>query len=157
LAALLRLRLLPLWSAAADANGALAQLAQEPPGWLQALPIDPAADRGGTGCWAERLGAWRQAVVLLVPAAQVGEGPDRAYSAVLQREAVPLLGLVQLGGTWCPEHRRSDGLGWLGWLPEGVGAAGSAEELAAQALALQLMRRWSISAARAAGPAHPAA
>ena len=157
LADLLQLRRLPLCPASAAANTVLAALAQEQPGWLLPLQADPAADREGEGCWVERLAAWRQPVLLLVPAAQVGAGPDRAYSAVMHQEAAPLLGLVQLAGAWQPERRRSDGLSWLGWLPESDGPAGSAEDLALQELRLQLRRCWGVIAARASAPAHPPA
>jgi hypothetical protein len=157
LAALLQLRLLPLCGGAEEADRCLAQLALEPQGWLLPLGLDPAADLEWGGCWAERLGAWRQPVLLLVPVRLVEQGPARAYSALLQREAVPLLGLVQLGGPWRPERRRCDGLPWLGWLPALDGAPGDANEQACEALRLQLMKRWSLSAARAAAPAHPAA
>jgi hypothetical protein len=157
LAQLLRLRLLPLCGACADPDACLQGLDQEPPGWLLPLAPDPAAELDAGGCWAERLAAWRQPLLLLVPAVLAEAGPARVFSAWLQQERVPLLGLVQLGGPWLPERRRRDGLAWLGWLPQGDVAPGSDEDEALAALRLKLISRWSLSGARAAAPAHPVA
>mgnify|MGYP000185573420 CR=1 FL=1 len=123
----------------------LASLAEQGPG-LVPLPLDPGLVLQGFGHWAEALGAWRQPVLLLVPpAASAGAaaGAARAYHALLQAAGVPLLGLVQVQGTWQPEQRRCDGLPWLGWLaPEGDPEPHVALRAAATA-------RWrAVSAAR---------
>ena len=157
LAQLLQVRLLPPCGADADPDGCLAGLDQAPAGWLLPLVPDPAAELAAGGCWAERLAAWRQPLLLLLPAELAEAGPARVFSAWLQQERVPLLGLVQLGGPWLPERRRRDGLAWLGWLPQGDAAPGSDADEALMALRLQLINRWSLSGARAAAPAHPVA
>ena len=54
--------------------------------------------------------------MLLIPAAAAATGPAAAYHALLQRQGVPLLGLIQWGGPWLAGDRRRDGLPWLGWL-----------------------------------------
>jgi len=151
LAALLGMRLLPDSSAQQeDPALLLEQLAQQPAGWLLPLGLDPGADRPLTGCWADALGAWRQPAVLLLPVAAVGGGADRAYGALLHQASVPLLGLVQLDGPWDAAARSGDGLPWLGWLPLLEVAPGSADEAAALALQLTLLRRWSLSGASSA-------
>lgn len=158
LAALLELRLLqPVADQWADPIRLLGDLAREPQGWLLPLALDPGALLPAAGCWAESLAAWRQPAVLLVPAARVGTGADRAYAALLEAEAVPLLGLVQLGGPWQPASRRRDCLAWLGWLPAAAGGAGSEDELAEQQLRRLLRARWSLSSARVAEPGCPPA
>ena len=147
LAALLGLRRLPLaLSAADDPSVVLQGLSREPSGWLLPLSLDPGQDLAVPGCWAEALGAWRQPVLLLVPpvaSAGAAAGAARAYHALLQAAGVPLLGLVQVQGTWQPEQRRCDGLPWLGWLaPEGDPEPDVALRAAATA-------RWrAVSAAR---------
>jgi hypothetical protein len=138
-----------------DAPAALASLASEAPGWLLPLALDPGADLPQPGCWCEALGAWRQAVLLQVPAGAAGSGVARAYAALLQAADVPLVGLVQRGGPWDPDRRRADGLPWLGWLPEEAPPAGSDDDAAAEALRLHLLARWQLSSARGAEPAHP--
>lgn len=156
LAALLELRVLnPGAEHLADPTRLLGDLAREPQGWLLPLALDPGALLPGTGCWAESLAAWRQPALLLVPADRAGAGTDRAYAALMEAEAVPLLGLVQLGGPWQPASRRRDGLAWLGWLPAAAGAAGSEDELVEQQLRRLLRARWSLSSARAAEPGCP--
>ncbi len=156
MAALLGLRPLA-WGAESvlDASAALASLSSEAPGWLLPLALDPGAELPQPGCWCEALGAWRQAVVLQVPAAAAGSGAARAYAALLQAAGVPLVGLVQQGGPWDQDRRRADGLPWLGWLPAEPWPAGSEEEQAAEALRLHLLARWQLSSARGAEPAHP--
>ena len=140
LAALLQWRALPPQPAVQhDPAPVLAELQRQPAGWLWPLPLDPGADLEAPGCWADQLGAWRQPVLLLIPAATP---VARAYTALLQAAAVPLLGLVQLGGSWSAERRRQDGLPWLGWLPEqGAGRPGSDAEQAVLELRLSLQRR----------------
>lgn len=140
-----------------DPHRLLNALALEPEGWLLPLALDPGAALQGGDCWAEALAAWRQPALLLLPAAQAGAGPDRAYASLLEVAAVPLLGLVQLGGPWQPESRRADPLAWLGWLPGSPGTPGSEEELAEQQLRLVLQARWRLSSARASEPDCPPA
>jgi len=150
LAALLGLRALS--GPAGDPAQQLAALADQPSGWLLPLPIDPGQELSGGGCWAEALGAWRQPALLLIPT-QAPAGAPRAYCALLQLAGVPLLGLVQAGGTWSPQTRRRDGLPWLGWLPaaqpdQPLAGADPADE-AAVALLAACRRRWrELSAAR---------
>ena len=161
LAALLGLRLHAAW--AGDPTPLLAALADQPPGWLLPLPIDPGQDLsedfGHGGCWAEALGAWRQPAMLLIPT-QAPSGAPRAYSALLQGAGVPLLGLIQLGGSWNPEERRRDGLPWLGCLPlpheaqdrAQPGSGCDPSDDAIVDLLAACRRRWrEISAARPAG------
>jgi hypothetical protein len=138
----------------ADPQAAMAQLASDAQGWLLPLGLDPGAVLAQPGCWSEALGAWRQPVLLQLPAAEAESGLARAYTALLTAAGVPLVGLVQLGGPWQPERRRVDGLPWLGWLPAEMPLAGSLEEEAAEALRLHLLARWQLSSARAAQPAH---
>ena len=140
-----------------DPHRLLNDLAQAPEGWLLPLALDPGAALPGGDCWAEALAAWRQPALLLLPAVQAGAGPDRAYAALLEAGAVPLLGLVQLGGPWQAQSRRADQLRWLGWLPGSPGAPGSEEELAEQQLRLVLQARWRLSSARASEPDCPPA
>ena len=170
LAALLGLRLLvaPAESAAGcppslpspadDPARVLAVLAGQPPGWLLALPIDPGQELIGGGCWAEALGAWRQPALLLITP-QVPAGAPRAYHALLQSAGVPLLGLVQIGGSWDPEIRRRDGLPWLGWRPETEARpadAASDDDVVADLRATCRLRWRELSAANLGGlPFHP--
>ena len=164
LAALLGLRLHPATDG--DPTPLLAALADQPPGWLLPLSSDPGQDLiqecGGAGCWAEALGAWRQPALLLIPR-QAPSGAPRAYSALLQAAGVPLVGLIQLGGSWSAEHRRRDGLAWLGCLPTAGQAqsdtGGEPIDDASVALLAACRRRWrEISAARpAASLPHPPA
>ena len=159
LAALLGLRL--LGTTTGDPVRELAALADQPSGWLLPLAVDPGAELSSGGCWAEALGAWRQPALLLIPT-QAPAGAPRAYAALLQAAAVPLLGLVQHGGTWNPEIRLRDGLPWLGWLPvTAAGQPGSGfneadDDAAANLLAASRCRWRVVSAARpVAPPLHP--
>lgn len=83
---------------------------------LVPLPVDPGLPLDGTGHWAEALGAWRQPVLLLLSGDQLQSGLPAAMVALLRQWQVPLLGLVQCGGSWEPAARRGDGLPWLGAL-----------------------------------------
>lgn len=94
---------------------ALAALAGQGPG-LVPLPLDPGLPLAGAGHWAEALGAWRQPVLLLLSGDQLQSGLPAAMVALLRQWQVPLLGLVQCGGSWDPAARRGDGLPWLGSL-----------------------------------------
>jgi hypothetical protein len=158
LADLLGLRLLACSAELqSDPNAALAGLAQEPSGWLLPLAVDPAAALEQPGSWSEALGAWRQPVVVQLPALMAAAGPARAYAALLTADAVPLVGLLQLGEPWQPEQRRMDALPWLGCLPEEEAFASADPAQEREALRLNLMARWQLSSARAAAPDHPVA
>ncbi len=125
-------------SALADPPRLLAALAAQPAAWLWPLPLDPGAFLGPGGSWAEALGAWRQPCLLLIPAAMAASGPAAAYHALLKRQGVPLLGLIQWGGPWLAGDRRRDGLPWLGWLADPPAlAAGASGAPAAAAPGLQ--------------------
>jgi hypothetical protein len=161
LAGLLGLRLLPSGPGPDDDPAAvLAAMADHAPGWLLPLPIDPGQELNRGGCWAEALAAWRQPALLLLPQ-QAPAGAPRAYDALLRSAGVPLLGLVQLGGTWAPALRHRDGLPWLGWVPamepEPAGTLGASADDAAVQLLAACRRRWrQISAARPPAPlSHP--
>jgi hypothetical protein len=105
----------------ADPPQLLAAASEQPGPWLWPLAGDPGAFLGDQGCWAEALGAWRQPTLLLIPAAAASSGPAAAYHALLERQGVPLLGLIQWGGPWQAADRRRDGLPWLGWLADPQG------------------------------------
>jgi len=85
---------------------------------LAPLPRDPGHPLDDGRHWAEALGAWRQPALLVIPAAQLASGLPSAATALLRQWQVPLVGLLQWGGTWQAEARRRDGLPWLGHLPE---------------------------------------
>jgi hypothetical protein len=106
-----------------------------PPAWLAVLPVDPGLTLGSDGTWAEALGAWRQPTLLLLAASQLATGWPAAATALLRQAQVPLVGLIQWGGTWDAEGRRTDGLPWLGFLAE-------ADDGGSEALAPVLLRRW---------------
>ena len=106
----------------------LAAASEQPGPWLWPLASDPGAFLGDAGCWAEALGAWRQPTLLLIPAAAASTGPAAAYAALLQRQGVPLIGLIQWGGPWLAADRRRDGLPWLGWLADPQDPAASQDQ-----------------------------
>jgi hypothetical protein len=75
-----------------------------------------------------------------------------AATALLLGWNVPLLGLLQWGGSWDGGSRRRDGLPWLGRLAETADPVESAEAAVAaevtgdhgdQGVLLALNRRWS--------------
>ena len=82
--------------------------------WVAPLGLDPGVTLAGGGTWAEALGAWRQPTVVVLHHDQLETGRPAALAALLMRWEVPLLGLIQWGGTWQPQIRRSDHLPWLG-------------------------------------------
>jgi hypothetical protein len=113
----------------ADPPQLLAAASEQPGPWLWPLAGDPGAFLGDQGCWAEALGSWRQPTLLLIPAAAASTGPAAAYHALLERQGVPLLGLIQWGGPWLVADRRRDGLPWLGWLADPQGPNSQAPNL----------------------------
>ena len=62
------------------------------------------------GLWA----AWRLPVVLALPGSERIAADAALHEALLQRRQVPLLGLLQVGGSWDEPQRRRDALPWLG-------------------------------------------
>ena len=114
--------------------------------WLAGLDTDVGLPLEEGHCWAEALGAWRQPVLLVVPAIQLKSGLPAAATALLRQWQVPLLGLLQWGGSWQARARRHDGLPWLGMLAEEASVEGSdGDELAADSaasLATVLALRW---------------
>jgi hypothetical protein len=92
----------------------LTALRQAAAGWLAPLPVDPGLCLPAGGSWAEALGAWRQACLLVIGADQVATGLPAAGTALLRQWQVPLLGVLQAGGAWEPQRRRREGLPWLG-------------------------------------------
>ena len=119
----------------ADPARLLAAASEQPGPWLWPLASDPGAFLGDAGCWAEALGAWRQPTLLLIPAAAASTGPAAANAALLERQGVPLLGLIQWGGPWLAADRRRDGLPWLGWLADPQDPAASQDQAQAKDLA----------------------
>lgn len=151
LAATLGLRLAPALApnpASSESLPALALAGLQPPQEAALVPLllDAGLALASGGHWAEALGAWRQPCLLLLSQPQIDTGLPAAATALLSQWQVPLLGLVQVGGTWSPEARRLDGLPWLGWLP----TAGQINDSAMPdpaALPLTLQRRWAQLAA----------
>lgn len=86
-------------------------------GWLASLEADVGQALADGRSWAEVLGAWRQPALLVIPAAQLSSGVPAAATALLRHWQVPMVGLLQWGGSWQAEARRRDGLPWLGLLP----------------------------------------
>ena len=86
---------------------------------LVSLFGDPATHHLDRGSWLEALADWRQPTILLVSPDSSGElsGTACAYAALCETLSVPLVGIVQVGGSWNALHRRLDGLPWCGWLP----------------------------------------
>ncbi len=119
-----------------------------PGGWTAPLTVDPGLALAEGGCWAEVLGAWRQPVVLVIPAGQLASGLAAAGTALLRQWQVPLLGLLQWDGFWNEAQRRADGLPWLGLLASDASTSSTSapslsgsDELVSLAAALALRRR----------------
>jgi hypothetical protein len=123
-----------------DPQGQLRQLGRATGGWLASLPLDPGQALVEGGTWAEALGAWRQPTLLVIRWQQLASGAAASTTALLRQWRVPLLGLLQTGGSWNADSRRGDGLPWLGRLEEGAPAEGDG---AARALGELILRRWS--------------
>jgi hypothetical protein len=121
-------------------HGQLGQLQASSGGWLASLPLDPGHPLEAGGSWAEALGAWRQPTLLIIAGQQLPSGAAAASVALLRQWRVPLLGVLQWGGSWNPAQRRQDGLPWLGRLEEASLADPDEDALLVAAL---LRRRWS--------------
>jgi hypothetical protein len=122
-------------------QGQLDQLQALAGGWLASLPLDPGQSLRDGGTWAEALGAWRQPTLLTIRWQQLASGAAASTIALLRQWRVPVVGVLQWGGSWDVEARRRDGLPWLGRLEdappaEAEGCAGPLEEL--------LLRRWAL-------------
>ncbi len=87
---------------------------------LVSLIGDAAIPKSHGDSWFEELGAWRQPTILLAfpLASEEIPGSVPAYAALCSTLSVPLLGVVQIGGSWSPTLRRRDGLPWCGWMPD---------------------------------------
>lgn len=129
-------------------HGQLSQLQASAEGWLASLPLDPGQSLEDGGTWAEALGAWRQPTLLIIRGQQLQSGAAAATIALLQQWRVPVLGVLQWGGSWSAEGRRRDGLPWLGRLEE---AAVADDDGWTRPVADLLLRRW----ARLDPPADP--
>ncbi len=103
-------------------HGQLGQLQAIAEGWLASLPLDPGQSLEDGGTWAEALGAWRQPTLLIIRGQQLQSGAAAATVALLRQWRVPVLGVLQWGGSWSAERRRRDGLPWLGRLEEATAA-----------------------------------
>ncbi|MCX5968561.1 MAG: hypothetical protein NTV57_13155 [Cyanobacteria bacterium] len=123
--------------AAASEGDATSRHPDHGPGWVEVLEVDAGLALPPGGSWAEALGAWRQPCVLVIEAGQLATGWPAAGTALLQHWRVPLLGLLQWGGTWDAMARRRDGLPWLG-----IVAGTEAGDGRQSALAAVLALRW---------------
>ena len=85
---------------------------------LLRLSGDAAVDESGQGSWLDALAAWRCPVLMLAEPRSDGRfaGIVPASVALARELKLSLVGLAQLGGTWSPELRRTDGLPWCGCL-----------------------------------------
>ncbi|MEB3256982.1 MAG: hypothetical protein VKN83_01560 [Cyanobacteriota bacterium] len=110
-------------------------------GWLASLPLDPGQALPDGSTWAEALGAWCQPTLVILGAQQLSSGAAASSTALLRQWRVPLLGLVQWGGTWKGDLRWRDGLPWLGRLEEGAAWEGSD---ATSDLVGLLRQRWTL-------------
>jgi len=111
-------------------------------GWLAGLEVDVGLPLQDGRRWAEALGDWRQPAVLVIAPAQLDSGLPSAANALLRHWRVPLLGLMQWGGTWDETARRLDGLPWLGQLEDIAADASPQPSDAAIRLAAALALRW---------------
>jgi hypothetical protein len=127
-------------------DAALAALAEQAQttggGWLAGLTLDVGLPLDDGRCWAEALGAWRQPVVLVIPADQLTSGVPAAATALLRHWQVPLLGLLQWGGAWQAGTRRLDALPWLGLLPDDDRDDPGEDTHHGRAVAAALALRW---------------
>ncbi len=101
-----------------DPNKILGQLSND--GRLALLTGDPAVLNSFGQTWLEALGAWRNPTILIVSPLESGEipGTAAAYAALCKTLSVPLIGIIQLGGSWEDHPRRLDNLPWCGLIPD---------------------------------------
>lgn len=135
----------PAAAAELDPEALLSALAARAGGWLAPLSRDPGQWLEAGLRWADALGAWRQPTLLVSGPEQAAGGAAAAYTALLERCGVPLLGLVQWGAPWDAPTRSLEGLPWLGALDGTTAPApGSDADAIEQALAqaLVLRARW---------------
>ena len=127
----------------------LASLSKEEEG-LVSLLGDPGTYYLSRGSWLEALAAWRKPTILMASSSITGKlsGCASAYAALCESLAVPLVGIIQVGGDWDPVSRRLDGLPWCGWLPcdrqadvEDGGNCCHSEKMIATEIVLLLRRR----------------
>lgn len=119
----------------------LRQLQGTSGGWFASLPLDPGQALMDGSTWAEALGAWCQPALVIIGAQQLSSGAAASTTALLRQWRVPLLGLLQWGGSWKAESRRRDGLPWLGRLEEAPATEGNDT---AHELADLLLHRWAL-------------
>jgi len=124
-----------------DPHRQLRHLQSTPGGWLASLPLDPGQALKDGSTWAEALGAWCQPALVIIGAQQLSSGAAASTTALLRQWHVPLLGLLQWGGSWKAESRRRDGLPWLGRLEEAPTTEGSDS---AHELSHLLLQRWAL-------------
>jgi hypothetical protein len=86
--------------------------------------------------WVDRFAAHRLPTLLVLPGGPRLRPEAALHQALLTQAGVPLLGLLQVGGEWEPQLRRSEALPWLGhWQP------GDRQALALQAPLAVLLRQ----------------
>ncbi|MEB3333802.1 MAG: hypothetical protein VKP70_02335 [Cyanobacteriota bacterium] len=126
--------------------GPLGELGGAQGGWLASLPLDPGQPLTHGDTWAEALGAWRQPTLVTIAAPQLASGAAASTLALLRQWRVPVLGLLQWGGAWNADHRRRDGLPWLGRLaePRPGEVEGDDEDGSTETVAALLGRRWLL-------------
>ena len=84
------------------------------------LSGDPAIPCHNGMSWIEALASWKKNTILLTKPLASGQipGTATAYVALCEKIKLPLLGIIQIAGSWEVNHRRLDGLPWCGWIPE---------------------------------------
>ena len=110
--------------------------------WLASLEADVGQTLADGRSWAEVLGAWRQPALLVIPAAQLSSGVPAAATALLRHWQVPMVGLLQWGGSWQAGTRQRDGLPWLGLLPANNQEDPGQDTDHGRSLAAALALRW---------------
>ena len=132
-------------------DAALSSLVADAPCLLR-LAGDPGRLGPEGHSWLDALGAWRLPTLLLGAPLADGSIPGvvPAFLALCEHRRVPVLGLVQLGGTWIAGQRRQDGLPWCGWLGDPQHPASSAACEALITLLRQRRSRFTSAAATGA-------
>ena len=80
---------------------------------------DAAISNSLGGSWLESLGDWQKPVILMASPASSGHIPGTvsAHVTLCKKYAVPLVGIIQLGGEWDSRRRSVDCLPWRGFIP----------------------------------------